>query len=240
MKELICKNCGAAYPEDTEYCPYCGTMNKKGAYKGFRKRVSGMIDRMLGLKQEAHQSVSRTILSALIRSFVIVAVIVLAAYLCALRVNVNYHNNYEYDSKALADIEWYEANIDKLEEYYHNDDLKAIKKLYYENISVVSKWSHYPDYVLADEYEQMITQQRFSKYQLQKMLYYLFWPEFYTGRDRMKGADTARYQTQRQQILDILESHGFDEEQLKTIYQQHSDKQGYIDTDALEGYVKED
>ncbi|MBO4537736.1 MAG: zinc-ribbon domain-containing protein, partial [Erysipelotrichaceae bacterium] len=32
MKELICKNCGAAYPEDTEYCPYCGTMNKKGAY----------------------------------------------------------------------------------------------------------------------------------------------------------------------------------------------------------------
>ncbi|MBQ6654849.1 MAG: zinc ribbon domain-containing protein [Erysipelotrichaceae bacterium] len=240
MKEIICKNCGAAYSEDTEYCPYCGTMNKKGAYKGFRQKVAGFIDRMLGMKQEAHQSVSRSIVSALIRSLIIVAVIVAAAYLISLRFNVNYHNDYEYDQKTLENIEWYEANIDKLEEYYREGDLKAIKKLYYENGTVVMKWSHYPDYALADEFEQISGDTRFNKYQLQRMLYYLYWPEYFTGRDRMKSADMEKYQQQRQKILEMLEEKGFSEDQLKTIYQQNSDKQGYIDTDALEKYVEGD
>nr|MCR5067476.1 zinc-ribbon domain-containing protein [Erysipelotrichaceae bacterium] len=104
MKQIICKNCGASYGEDTEYCPYCGTMNKKGAYKGFRKSVSGLIDRMLGMKEETHRSVSRTIASAMLRSLIMIAVIIGLAFLCSLAFNVNYHNDPEYDQKTLTNI----------------------------------------------------------------------------------------------------------------------------------------
>ena len=76
MKKVVCKNCGAQYTDDLAKCPYCGTMHKRGAYRQFRKKISDMIDSMLGLKEKAQASVSRIILLSLLRSALIIAVVI--------------------------------------------------------------------------------------------------------------------------------------------------------------------
>ena len=74
MKMVICKNCGGSFNDEADRCPYCGTMHKKGAYAKFRRKVSDVIDRLLGLKVEAERSVSRIILSSILRALVLCAV----------------------------------------------------------------------------------------------------------------------------------------------------------------------
>ena len=54
IKMMICKNCGGQFPDTLAKCPYCGTMNKKGAYRDFRRKVSAVIDRLLNLKEESY------------------------------------------------------------------------------------------------------------------------------------------------------------------------------------------
>ena len=68
MSIVQCKNCGVGFDGGLSYCPYCGTMNKRGAYAEFRGKISSLIDSMLGLKDNVEKSVSRIVLSSLLRS----------------------------------------------------------------------------------------------------------------------------------------------------------------------------
>ena len=73
MKTVKCKNCGASFDENLEKCPYCGTMNKKGAYRSFRLKIVSMIDSVLGLKDDIHNSVSKIIWNSLLRAVILIA-----------------------------------------------------------------------------------------------------------------------------------------------------------------------
>ncbi len=240
MKTIKCKNCGASFSDDLAYCPYCGTMNKKGAYGDFRKKFSSIIDSLLGLKDDVQKSVSHIILTSLLRSVLIVLVITGLAFVASRFAKVNYYNDKKYDQEAYEELEWMDEHIDALNDAYERGDYKAIKSLYYENTRAVSGWSLYPSYCIKAEFEDIKSKTRFDYSQLCDMLYFCYFPEYITGRNGMKRIDAAEYEEMREAIYSDLESKGYTRDELKDIYKKCSDSYGYINASELKQYVKED
>ena len=238
MKKVTCKNCGAVFNDDLDKCPYCGTMNKKGAYKKFRQKVASFIDSLLGLKEDTHRSISKGIFMSLLRSLVMIAVIVLVAFLVSRRMNVNYYNDKEYDEKALEEILWADENMDKLDEAYEKGDYKTIEKLYYENSRVVSKWSHYSIYSLKNEFNKIKEYDSVSVYSMEKVLYFLFYPDYFCRYSTLSQDEKAEYELMKQSVITDMNSKGYTETQLEEIYRKFADGYGYLSIADLSDYLK--
>ena len=239
MSKVRCKNCGAVFDAKLSYCPYCGTMNQRGAYAEFRMKISSLIDSMFGLKEDVQKSVSRIILSSLLRSLVIIAVIIGIAFGFSRNAQVNYYNDPEYDQKAYEEIVWMDENLDKLNEAYDHGDYKTIEKMYYQQSSAVQNWSRYPAYTLKSAYEKLEAEERLEVYQLQQMLQFIFYPEYYTGYNGMNRVDENEYAEMRDGLISKLESRGYPYAELEEIYDKCSDSYGYADSSLLKEYVKE-
>ena len=240
MRTVKCKNCGAAYEDNLARCPYCGTMNKKGAYADFRKKISSMIDSILGLKDDVHRSVSRIILSSLIRSLIIIAVIVALGFVASRFANVNYYSDKEYDQEAYEEIVWLDEHIDLLNEAYEKGDYKTVRDLYYQNTKAVSKWTGYPSFCLREEYEKIQGAKTLNQYQLQRILYFVYFPEYLAGRNGMNFVDRDEYEEMRSAIISRAAEKGFTEEKLSEIFKKHADSYGYISVGDIAGYIKEE
>ncbi len=240
MKTVKCKNCGASFDDDLAQCPYCGTMNKKGAYREFRLKVSDIIDSVLGLKEDVQRSVSSIILNALLRSIVLIALIVGLAFIGSNFAKVNYQNDKEYDQEALDDILWMDEHLDALNEAYENGDYKTVKDLYYDNSSAVRNWNHYPTYCLKSTYSELMNSSRFDAATLQKVLYFFYYPEYFSGYNTMRLIDKEEYGEMCASLLSSMEKRGYTEEELKDIYEKCSDPHGYTEYEKLKQYVKED
>lgn len=238
MKKVTCKNCGAIFNDDLDKCPYCGTMNKKGAYKKFRQKVASFIDSLLGLKEDTHRSISKGIFMSLLRSLIMIAVIVFLAFLFSRGMNVNYYNDKEYDEKALEEILWADENMDKLDEAYQNGDFKTIEKLYYQNSRVVSKWSHYSIYTLKSEFNKIKEYDNVSVYSMEKVLYFLFYPDYYCRYNGLSQDEKEEYELMKQSVITDMNSKGYTETQLEEIYRKYADGYGYLSIADLSDYLK--
>ena len=240
MKKVVCKNCGAQYTDDLAKCPYCGTMHKRGAYRQFRKKISDMIDSMLGLKEKAQASVSRIILLSLLRSALIIVVVIGLAFFASGFADINYYNDKEYDQEALETILWEEENLEKLDEAYAKEDYETIKKLYYENSRVVSHWPKYSMFALKAQYKEIMEEERFNEYVLSDVLYFLYYPEYFTGYGRAKNIDTQEYELMCEGLYTRMNQEGFSKAKLEEIYKKHADSYGYIHAADLQEYIKEE
>ena len=239
MSTVRCKNCGAVFKAEQSYCPYCGTMNKRGAYAEFRGKVSSVIDSTLGMKEDVHRSISWIILSSLLRSLILIAVIIGIAFAFSRTAQVNYYNDPENDQEAYDEIVWMDENLDRLNEAYESGDYKTIEKLYYQQPQAVRNWSHYPSYTLKYAFEKLEAEERLDVYQLQKMMHFIFHPEYYTGYNGMKRVDENEYAAMREALISKLESRGYAYSELEEIFARCSDSYGYVDGDLLREYVKE-
>ncbi len=239
MKQVTCKNCGAVFDENLEKCPYCGTMNRKGSYGSFRRKVAGMVDGMFGLRDEVNRSTGSIVLSAFLRSLILIAAVIGLAFLFSRSARIGYYNDPKADREAYEKIIWEDENIDKLNEAYENNDFKTIRSLYAENYQVVSSWPHYADYTLKEKYTEISDYTHISKYQLQNVLYFLYFPGYFSSRNAVKNVDTEQYETLRSSVLNMMEENGYTEQELSDIFEKHSDSYGYINASDLETYVKE-
>ena len=239
MKQVVCKNCGAVFDDRLEKCPYCGTMNRRGAYRSFRMTFAGMIDQMLGLRDEVNQSTSRMVLFAFLRSLLLIAIVIGLAFMLSRTARVNYYSDPKYDQEAYETIVWEDENLEKLDEAYAKNDFKTIRSLYAENSRVVERWSHYMDYVLKDKYQTFSEYDRMNVYNLQNILYFLYNPGYFTYGRGTEAIDTEQYESMRQSLLEKMERFGYTEAELEQFYKDNSDKYGYVSLSALEEYVKE-
>lgn len=239
MSKVICKNCGADFDAKLSYCPYCGTMNKRGAYAEFRTKISSVIDAMLGLKDNVEKSVSRIVLSSLLRSLIFIAVIVGIAFLFSRTAQVNYRNDPKYDQQAYEEIVWMDENLDKLNEAYESGDYKTVNTLYYQQPNAVRKWSRYPSYCLNSIFEEIEQEERFDTYRFQKMLHFIFYPEVFTGYNGMSRVSEDEYNEMRDAVIAKLEGKGYSYAELEKIFEKCADSYGYVSSDLLKEYVKE-
>jgi hypothetical protein len=240
MSRVRCKNCGAVFDAELSSCPYCGTMNKRGAYAEFRKKISSLIDSMLGLKDDVQQSVSRIVLSSMLRGLVFIAAIIGLAFVFAGTARINYYNDEEYDREAYDDIVWMDENLDALNEAYDKGDYKAVEKLYYGNTRAVQKWPRYSTYCLKHAFKNIEQSERFDAYKFQRMLHFIFYPDVFTGYNGMNRVDKDEYEEMRNLLIAELEDRGFSLGELEDIYKKCSNSVGYAELDLLKQYVKED
>ena len=239
MSTVKCKNCGASFDSKWSRCPYCGTMNKSGAYAEFRRKMSSVIDSMLGLKENVQRSVSRTILSSLLRSLIFIAVIIGLAFAFSRTAQVNYYNDPEYDQKAYEEITWMDENLEKLNEAYENGDYKTIETLYYQQSGAVRNWVHYPSYTLKSAFEKLEGEKRLDVYRFEQMMHFIFQPEYYTGYNGMSRVDESEYAAMRDTLISKLEDHGYTFSELEEIYAKCANSSGFLNINLLEEYVKE-
>lgn len=239
MSTVQCKNCGAAFDSRLSCCPYCGSMNKRGAYAAFRAKISSLIDAMLGLKENVEKSVSRIVLSSFLRALIIIAVIIGLAFAFSRTAQVNYYNDPKYDQQAYEEIVWMDENLDRLNAAYDSGDYKTVEKLYYEKPNAVRSWSHYPAYSLKYELAKLEGEQRFTVYSFQRMLYFLFYPEYFAGYNGMNKVDGGEYEAMRQAVAAMLENRGYPLSELQAIYEKCADPYGYVDPEQLKGFMKE-
>ena len=237
---MKCKNCGAEYSNKLVKCPYCGTMNRKAAYKDFKKKVDQIIDRLFGLKTEAYDSVSKMIFISILRSLLIIAICLAIGFGLAMLQNVNYYHDEKEDTVRYENIIWENENLAVLNEAYANRDFATIKKLLDQNYRVVSSWEHYPSYVLQTECEDILNEEYFNEYVLRDILYYLFDPDMIVYGPGMSEEELKIYEADRARILAVAEEHGFNEQELKEIHQAHKDNYGFITSADLSQYIKED
>ena len=240
---MKCKNCGGIFSDELEKCPYCGTMNTKGAYKNYRQKIRNIIDRLFGLKAEAYNSLSKLILMSILRGLLIIAIVIGLAFIASRFMNVNYYNDPKYDQEALDDILWEEENIDKLNEAFENDDFATIDKLYYQNTRVVNKWPHYDTYCLRKKHQDILedcdSSSYFGSYQLTDVLYFLYNPDYYFSTYRWTEDLYGEYEEKRQQIVSVMQGKGYEEKELSDIYDSNADGDGYLHSSDLDKYLKE-
>ena len=214
-------------------------MNRRGAYGSFRGKVAGMVDQMLGLKTEVNQSTGQMVFFAFLRSLVMITVVIGLAFFFAQSAQLNYYSDPKDDQRTYETIVWEDENLEKLDEAYQNDDFKTIRSLYAENSNVVKRWAHYGDYVLKEKCQTILEYEHISAYNLQNVLYFLYFPEYYTYRDGMKNADMEQYEAMRQSVIKMMEEKGYSEQELSDIYRKHADGYGYLSIGDLEQYEKE-
>ena len=236
---MICKNCGGEFSDELTKCPYCGTMNRKGAYKDFRRKVSNIISKLLGLKAEAYDSVSKMIGISLLRSIVIVIVVCALAFGASLLVNVNYYNDAKYDEESYQKILWENENLTKLNEAYERKDFETVEKLLNERYSVSYSWEHYSIYVLEKAHQDIVGADALDEYALDDVIYYCFYPDYYTSIYRLTPEEKAAYEEYKASVLKYAAAHGFSEGELKQIYDDNRDEYGYLSSSDLKKYIKE-
>ncbi|MBQ6559413.1 MAG: hypothetical protein IJL85_01140 [Erysipelotrichaceae bacterium] len=239
---MKCKNCGGIFSDELDKCPYCGTMNKKGAYKKYRQKIRDIIDRVFGLKAEAYNSISKLILMSILRGLLMILIVIGLAYLASRFMRVNYFNDPKYDQEAYDDIMWEEENIDKLNEAFENNDFSLINTLYYQNTRVVGRWSHYDTYCLRKQYQDVsgtLDSSYFNTYELTKVLYFLCDPDYFCSPEKWTQDDWNEYEEDRRQIISRMEEKGYSEQELVEIYETHADEYGYLTASELDKYLKE-
>jgi len=239
---MKCKNCGGVFSDELTKCPYCGTMNRKGAYKDFRKKFAAVIDSLLGLKAEAYHSISRMIFVSLLRSFLMIAICILLAFFVSRFINTNHYSDPKYDREAYEQIVWMEENIDKLNAAYETEDFTTIGALEKDNYRCVSSWEHYPSYMLKKEYYRIMDNMEkysFNDYTFKEVLYFLFYPDYYAYVRLMPEEDKQKYEEDRRALLSEMEKYSYQEEELQQAYDASKDSYGYIDSDKVKEYMKE-
>lgn len=238
-KVMICKNCGGEFSDELTKCPYCGTMNRKGAYKDFRRKVSNIIDKLLGLKAEAYDSVSKMIGISLLRSLVIVVVVCALALGASMLVNVNYYNDAKYDEESYQKILWENENLSKLNEAYEGKDFKTVEKLLNERYSVSYSWEHYSAYCLEKAYLDIMDDEHFNEYVLEDLIYYCYYPGYFTYSYKLNAEEKAAYEENRAALLKYAAGKGYSESELQQIYEENRDDFGYISASDVRKYMKE-
>ena len=236
---MKCKNCGAEYSDKLSKCPYCGTMNRKAAYREFKEKVAGFFDRVLGLKAEAYDSISKMLLLSILRSLILIIVVCALAFGASFMANVNYYEDVKYDRETFNDISWENENLRRLNECFENGDFEAIRKLYVQRRSVVTKWEHYSSYELQTECKKIMSEKEFNQFVLQDIIYFSFFPDYYADPGKLSEEEKEIYEENRAEVLALALKEGYSEEELEEIYENVKDAYGYFSATDLEGYLKE-
>ena len=239
MKKVVCKNCGGVFSDELEKCPYCSTMHKKGSYRSFRKKVAGFIDKLLDLKDDAYESLSKMVPLSILKGLLIALICIGIGYVWSVFTNVNYYSDEEYDAETYEDIIWEDENLDALENAYAQGDFDTIKKLFAENRNVVYNWEHYSSYALKSEHDKILNEKYFSEYNFDEILYYLYNPTYFANMNRMSEQEYQEYEESKKDIIAYMNKLGYKEEELRQIYETNHDEYGYVRSADLKQYIKE-
>ena len=159
---MFCPNCGAEFDEAEPKCPYCGTLNPRGAQNEYMRKLRKLRDETGQLAEEAEDAVHRQT-RANSRTLIRVLLILLAA--AAVIFGIYKIIESRNDKKALERLREESAFADKyfpemnaLYEDGKDEELAAFVRTLWEEpgYSAVYSWAHYTYLEMYDVYDRVL------------------------------------------------------------------------------------
>ena len=135
VKKIICSSCGAEFEDTLPKCPYCGSLNYKGAEAEYLGKLEGM-------RQDMQKELKKKLKKK--QKFVIKLLILLAALAAILAVIV-FRVRYIEPRDARADYLWEKENFPVLDRLYQEQDFEGLTDFYEQAViedRVINRWEH--------------------------------------------------------------------------------------------------
>ena len=154
---IRCYNCGANIDENEVICPYCNASQHDAAEKKYMNDLYSMNDTMDKMDDNALRIELRTTLK---RSLIMIGIFAVCIAIGSGIGVAEYKSNHDSSKERkdiIASYEWYDNNIDKLNQMYAAKDFEGMDEYLssagiYKNAKAVKYWEHYPIYRLYSLY----------------------------------------------------------------------------------------
>lgn len=141
--KVICKYCSAKIEESEPQCPYCGSVNEKGAEAEYLNRLENVREELEGLEEVPKEEIRKEIhrqKSFLKKVFLIILIVAAVFAVCALL------SDFPYQTDNKAGFLWKQENVPVMDELYRQGSYEEALKIYREgqensNVSLYN-WEH--------------------------------------------------------------------------------------------------
>lgn len=141
-KQVICSSCGAKFRQSLPKCPYCDTLNYKGAeaeYMGRLQNLRGEVERLGDIPEQETRKELKKLKPVL---FILLLIAVVVAGIVGLKEFLQ-RDEFETDSK--EDIVWQKEMFPIFDELYNQEDYEKLLELFNEALidgKAVYEWKH--------------------------------------------------------------------------------------------------
>lgn len=144
---MICPNCGGEFADWALKCPYCGSVNDKGAEKEYMKHMDELRKRLDNLDEESAADYNKSMSKTIKRLLIAIGTILAAAAVILIIVFVIKKNETQKsDNFYIAEKAWQTEEYKKLDAMYDEGDYDGILEEYYETLNgdySITSWKHY-------------------------------------------------------------------------------------------------
>lgn len=156
---IRCYNCGADIEDDAVECPYCHASQHENAEKKYMNDLYSMNDTMDQMDDNAIRIELKTTLKYSLVMAAIFAVCIVIGSFIGVAEYKSYHNNSKERKQIIESYEWYDNNLDKLNDMYKARDFNGIDDFissdgdnravkYWNHYAIVRLYSYYYRYIL--------------------------------------------------------------------------------------------
>lgn len=245
MEKIKCNSCGAEYDDTLSSCPYCGTINYKGAENKYMGTLDDIKENLDDLEKVPSDEMKKEIKhQGKFLAILIIILIIISLILAGLCYFVYKDTNHA----STSDYVWQQTNYPKMDELYNAGKYDELVNFYYEAIDddkdiwnydhyeFISFYSYINDIALV---KNIIETEEPDKYDYEDLLHdslYLEWIDL--RKDSFSSDDEITvlknlykpYDGYYQQIFNLTEDEKLD---LKNQFI----KNGYLDYSTLEKYT---
>ena len=142
VKKIICNSCGAEFEDTLPKCPYCGSLNYKGAEAEYLGKLEGMREDMQQLEKVPEQELKVKIRK---KQKFVVKVLIILAVLATVFATVVFAARYTKPRDTRADYQWEKENFPILDRLYQQQDFEGLTNFYVQAIEedkTIDRWEH--------------------------------------------------------------------------------------------------
>lgn len=161
-KMVVCDSCGAEFEENLAKCPYCGSMNVKGAEREYMEKLEDVQEDLEELEDAPLDELTDTVKKqGLFLAKVFLVVLAVVGILALARFILERRDR--WDPK--AEYAWQQEYYPRLDQLYDEGDYDGMVDLALEAMgednAAIWKWEHYDfyeAYLYARDFEEMYSQ----------------------------------------------------------------------------------
>lgn len=142
VKKIVCSSCGGQFEDTLPKCPYCGSLNYKGAEAEYLGKLEGMRQDMQQLEQVPEQALKVKIRK---KQKLVVKIWIILAVLAAVFAAVFFAVRYTKPRDARADYQWEKENFPILDQLYQQQDFDGLTDFYVQAVEegkTIDRWEH--------------------------------------------------------------------------------------------------
>jgi len=246
MTEKICESCAGKYDDMLPECPYCGSINYKGAEAEYFNQLEEVREELEDLKEvpveETKQEFRKQ--GQFLGKVFLVTVIVLAL-LILLYFLLQADWGPRRDSK--ADYLWKQQNYPLMDKLYEKGDYEALREYFTEeNENPTGEWSHSDFYYLYMDATELLELYRWEKEwgELEPFDYVIIlhdeWEVLYSDESRMLDEQEKERLAEYQQVIqeDFDTRWEMSETDFEELSRQVEENYGWISLEICETYVE--